>query len=91
MRGWSVKPAHFAGHIAFRRRNLGSWNRQRGIAAIACLALVPVATRADAILGVAAIAIVGVALIVYEAVVFRHTREVVRTGGMPAALMRDAQ
>jgi low temperature requirement protein LtrA len=78
---------YFAAHIAFRLRNLGSFNRQRAVAATLCLAVIPIALNFDALLPLAAVTAVCVALIVYEAVHFREARERVRNGGLPESMM----
>jgi low temperature requirement protein LtrA len=78
---------YFAAHIAFRLRNVGSVNRQRAVAVIVCLALIPVATNADALLPLAAVTAVCVLLIFYEAIRFREARARVRGGGLPESMM----
>jgi low temperature requirement protein LtrA len=72
---------YLVAHIAFRLRNVRSLNRQRLVAALVCVALIPFARRADALLAVAAVAAVGTALIAYEAIRFREARAHVRTAG----------
>ncbi len=66
-------------HIAFRLRNVGSLNRQRLAAAAVCLALIPLALRAEALVALAALLSVLVALIGYETVRFREARARIRT------------
>jgi low temperature requirement protein LtrA len=78
---------YLAAHIAFRLRNVGSVNRQRAAAALVCLALIPLAYNADAVLALGAITAVCAALIVYEAVHFREARERVRVGGLPESML----
>jgi low temperature requirement protein LtrA len=78
---------YLAGHIAFRLRNVQSWNRQRTIAALACLALIPLATNADSLLSLAAVAAVVVGLTTYEAIRFREARERIREGGLPGSML----
>jgi low temperature requirement protein LtrA len=70
---------YLLGHVAFRLRNLGTVNRQRVVAIAACLALIPVATNADALVAVGAMAVLLSALIAYEALRFREARARVRT------------
>jgi low temperature requirement protein LtrA len=65
-------------HIAFRWRNVHSLNRPRLAAALVCLALVGLATEADALIAVLAIAAVLVALVTYEAIAYRDARARVR-------------
>ncbi len=72
---------YYLAHIAFRLRNVRSVNWQRLVAALGCLALIPVATNARAIVGLAAIAGLCSILITYEAIRFREARARVRTSG----------
>ena len=65
-------------HIAFRLRNVHSLNRQRVVATVVCLALIPLALHASALASVASISAVLVALIAYEAIRFREARRRVR-------------
>ena len=74
-------------HIAFRYRNVGTFNRHRALAAVAVLALIPLALEVDALWAVAAVTAVLVALIAYEAVRFRDARERVRTN--PSATLAE--
>jgi low temperature requirement protein LtrA len=72
---------YYLAHIAFRLRNVRSVNWQRLVAALGCLALIPVATNARAIVGLAAIAGLCAILITYEAIRFRDARARIRTSG----------
>jgi low temperature requirement protein LtrA len=72
---------YYLAHIAFRLRNVRTVNWQRLMAALGCLALIPVATNARAIVGLAAIAGLCAILIAYEAIRFREARARVRTLG----------
>ncbi len=65
-------------HIAFRWRNVHSLSRTRLTATVACLALLPVAMEAPALVALAGVAAVLVALIAYEAVAYREARARVR-------------
>ena len=65
-------------HIAFRYRNVGTFNPHRALATIAVLALIPLALEVDALYAVAAVTGLLVALIAYEAIRFREARERVR-------------
>ena len=67
-------------HIAFRLRNVRSLNRQRLVAAIVCVALVPLATEVEALASLAAVVAVAATLIAYEAIRFREARARVRSG-----------
>jgi low temperature requirement protein LtrA len=82
---------YFFGHVAFRLRNVHSWSRQRLAAALACLALIPLATQADALIALGAVAAVCVGLIAYEAVHFREARERIRAGGLPESMMAEQE
>ena len=72
---------YLAGHLAFRLRNVGTINTQRLIAAIAALALYPVATSVDALAALALAAGLMTALITYEAIVWSEARDRVRHAG----------
>jgi low temperature requirement protein LtrA len=65
-------------HIAFRYRNVGTFNPHRAMATVVVLALIPLALEVDAVYAVAAVTGVLVALIAYEAIHFREARERVR-------------
>jgi low temperature requirement protein LtrA len=70
---------YLCAHVAFRARNLGTLNRQRLAAALACLALIPVATAVQAVVALALVAAVLTALIAYEALRFREARARMRS------------
>ncbi len=78
---------YLAGHIAFRLRNVQSLNKQRLLAALACLALIPLATNADSLIALGAVAAVVVALTSFEAIRFRDARERIRAGGLPGSML----
>ncbi|MEO5853600.1 MAG: low temperature requirement protein A [Nocardioides sp.] len=65
-------------HVAFRWRNVHSWNPHRTIAALVLMALVPVAWRLPAIASLGLVAGVLVALVTYEVVRFGEARDLVR-------------
>jgi len=65
-------------HVAFRLRNVHTLDRHRLVAAAACLALILPATQIPALAALAAITLVCVVLIAYEAVHFREARARVR-------------
>ena len=69
---------YLVGHVLFRLRMLGTMNRERLLAAILCLALIPLATAVDALVALLAVAAVLVGLVAYEAIVFSETRKKVR-------------
>ena len=65
---------------AFKRRNVGSFNRPRLVAAALLLALIPLATRTSALLSLALVAAVSCALIAYEVRRYAQARERIRHG-----------
>jgi len=69
---------YLLGHVAFRRRNVGSWNPHRTAAAALLVALLPVAWRVPAIAALGVVSAVLVALVAYELVRFGADRERVR-------------
>jgi low temperature requirement protein LtrA len=83
---------YLAGHIAFRYRNVSTFNWHRTIAALVLLALIPLAFRADALVTLAEVTAVLVALIAYETIRFREARARVRENPqMSLAEMRGRQ
>jgi low temperature requirement protein LtrA len=76
---------YLIGHVAFRLRNVRTWNVQRVVAAVLLLALIPIldGSPASEALVVATVAIVG--LVVFEAVRFRGARHAVRGTSTAAA------
>jgi low temperature requirement protein LtrA len=72
---------YYAGHIAFRLRNIGSLNRQRLVAALVCLALIPLAVEVDALVALAIAAAISAALVAYEALRFAEARRRMRSVG----------
>jgi low temperature requirement protein LtrA len=71
---------YFAALSTFKRRNMGSWNVPRLVAALALVVLAPIATAIPALVAVGLVAAVGVALVAYEAVAFAAFRNQVRHG-----------
>lgn len=69
---------YLAGHLGFRLRNMGGLTRQRLVALVIAVALIPLATEVDALLALAAIAALCAGLIAYEAIRFAETRSRVR-------------
>jgi len=65
-------------HVAFRWRNVHTWNPHRTIAALVLLALIPVAWRLPAIASLGLVTGVLAALVAYEVVRFGEAREQVR-------------
>ena len=72
---------YLVGHVAIRYRSVRSLNRARSVAAAAALALIPLATTADAVVTVYAAALVMIALVVYETVRYREQRARLRVAG----------
>jgi low temperature requirement protein LtrA len=69
---------YYAGHVGFRLRNVHSVNRPRLVAALVCLALIPVGTEVDALVALAAAAAVTSAVIAYETVAYAEARARIR-------------
>ncbi|MGH3071453.1 MAG: low temperature requirement protein A [Gaiellaceae bacterium] len=65
-------------HILFRLRNVRSLNRQRLVVCVALLALIPLAVEIAALATLAAVALLCVGLIAYEALRFAEARDRVR-------------
>jgi low temperature requirement protein LtrA len=72
---------YYAGHLGFRLRNVGSLNRPRLVALVACLALIPLGTEVDAIVALALASSVTSAVIAYEAVRYADARRRIRHEG----------
>jgi low temperature requirement protein LtrA len=70
---------YYAGHIGFRLRNIGSLNRQRLLAALLSLAMIPVAVEVDALIALAIGAAISAALVAYEALRFAEARRRMRS------------
>ena len=69
---------YFVAMSAFKRRNVGSWNRPRLVAAAVLLALAPVSTDVSALVALALVAVVTCALIVYEVTAYAEARQRIR-------------
>jgi len=69
---------YLLGHVAFRRRNIGSWNLHRSIVALLLLLLVPVAWQLPALLSLAIVAALLALLVVYEVLRFGEARDRIR-------------
>jgi low temperature requirement protein LtrA len=65
---------------AFKRRNVGSFNRPRLAAAALLVALVPLATTMPALASLALVALVASALIAFEVAHYAPARERIRHG-----------
>lgn len=68
-------------HVAFRWRNIRSVNVQRAVVAVVLLAVIPLAADLPGLLVLAAVALLFVGLVVYEAVRFREMRHQIRFHG----------
>jgi len=69
---------YLLGHVAFRKRNVGTWNPHRTVTAVLLLALLPLAWRIPAIAALGLVAGVLIALVAYELVRFASARDQVR-------------
>jgi low temperature requirement protein LtrA len=69
---------YYAGHIGFRLRNVRTLNRQRMVAALLCVVLVPAVTEVDSLIALAVAAAITSGLIAYEAIRFKEARARVR-------------
>lgn len=74
---------YLIGHVLFRLRNVRTWNKQRVVVAVVCLALIPVLHAVDALVALAIVAAVLASLIAYEAVRFREARGRIRHAAPP--------
>jgi low temperature requirement protein LtrA len=71
---------YFLALSAFKRRNIGSFNLPRLVAASALVVLAPVATTIPALLAVGLVAAISVALVAYEFVAYAEARDRIRHG-----------
>jgi low temperature requirement protein LtrA len=69
---------YYAGHVGFRLRNVGSINRPRTVAAVVCLALIPLATEVDAGVALGAAALIVSAVIAWETIMYAEARSRIR-------------
>jgi low temperature requirement protein LtrA len=72
---------YFVALSAFKRRNVGSFNWPRLVAAAALMALAPVATAVPALLALALVAVLTCGLVAYEYVSYAEARDRIRHGG----------
>ena len=72
--------------VAFRRRNTGTFSLPRTLAGLACLAVLPLALEAPALIALAVLALVWIALIAFETMRFAAYREEVRSARAHAEL-----
>jgi low temperature requirement protein LtrA len=76
---------YFLALSLFKRRNIGSFNRPRLVAAAALAALTPVATAVPALVALALVAVAACALIAYESVRYAEARDRIRHGTVSSA------
>jgi low temperature requirement protein LtrA len=69
---------YYAAHVGFRLRNLGTLNRPRLVAALACLALIPLAKEVDSLAALAIAAALAALVIAYEAIQYADARRRLR-------------
>jgi len=69
---------YFLALSAFKRRNIGSFNYPRLVAASALVVLAPIATAIPALLAVGLVAAISIALIAYEFVAYAEARDRIR-------------
>ena len=70
---------YYAGHIGFRLRNMGTLNRQRLVAALVSVALIPLVVEVDALVALAVAAALTAMVAAYEALRFAEARRRVRS------------
>ena len=71
---------HLLGHVAFCRRNIGTWNPHRSLVACVLLLLVPLAWQRPALVSLALVATLLASLVTYETLRFGSGRDRVRHG-----------
>ena len=70
---------YYLGHLGFRLRNVGSLNRPRLTAVLACVPLVLLGREADALVALAVAAALASAVVAYEAIRYAEARRRVRS------------
>ena len=70
---------YFAGHVGFRLRNVGTLNRPRLVALLACLPLILAARELDALVALMLAAALASAVIAYEVIRYAEARRRVRS------------
>lgn len=75
---------YLIGHVGFRRRNVGTWNPHRTVAAALLVVAVPLGWNLPAVASLALVAAILVGLVVYESVRFAEARDRVRHDSRPA-------
>jgi low temperature requirement protein LtrA len=69
---------YYLGHVGFRLRNVGSVNRPRATAVVACIVAIPLARDADALVALGVAAAITAAVIAYETTAYAEARARVR-------------
>jgi low temperature requirement protein LtrA len=69
---------YLVGLSAFKRRNIGTWNTQRLIAAALLLAMIPLAAAVPALLALGLVTAVACGLIAFEVIRYSETRQRIR-------------
>jgi low temperature requirement protein LtrA len=69
---------YYAAHVGFRLRNLGTLNRPRLVAALASLALIPLATEVDSLAALGIAAALAALVIAYETTRYAEARRRMR-------------
>jgi low temperature requirement protein LtrA len=69
---------YLLGHVAFRLRNLHTWNVQRLVVAVLLFALIPVGTVVSSYISLAVVTSITTALATYEAVKYSSRRQEIR-------------
>jgi low temperature requirement protein LtrA len=72
---------YFLALSAFKRRNVGSWNVRRLLAAALLVAFWPLATQIDALYALVVVTIIACGVIAWEAITLAPTRDRVRHAG----------
>jgi low temperature requirement protein LtrA len=70
---------YYAGHIGFRLRTIGGISRGRLLAALVCLALIPLAREVDALVALALAAGIASTVIAYETIHYAESRRRLRS------------
>ncbi len=70
---------YYAAHVAFRLRNMGTLNVPRAVAALACLALIPLAAEIDAIVALGLAAALTSSVVAFEVVRYGDARRRLRS------------
>jgi low temperature requirement protein LtrA len=70
---------YYAGHIGFRLRTIGGISRGRLLAALVCLALIPLAREVDALVALALAAGIASIVIAYETIHYAESRRRLRS------------